>query len=638
MTIHGDDKTNRLVIFCFYDADGIVDRYVLYMLEDIKKNCSELFIVCNSILSQGGVEAFKKLTPNILVRENEGLDVCAHKAVLERYGWSRLSEFDEIVMMNDTIMGPVYPFSEMFEEMNGRDVDFWGITKYHKQQINPNGAISYGYTPEHIQSYFIAVRRTMVQSWQFQEYWSNLPEIKSYADAVYKHEAIFTKTFADYGFRWQVYCDTTDIEKFTDYPLLLCPVKMITQYRCPIFKRKNFCNDYEYFINQFDGSQSRALMDYLKTRTSYDTDMIWENILRTQNIASIHRCLNLYYALPLNERQEKTEHENKRVALVMHIYYSDLIECCFNYALSMPEYADIIITTDKEEKAEQIRVTFDRGCWNNVNVITVENRGRDVSALLVAAAPYLSEYDLVCFAHDKKSQQLKYGISGICFFERSFKNTLGSRKYVENIIDLFGNEPRLGIACPPPPNHAEYFANFSTANWTSCYGVTKDLYDKLGLKCPIDEQHAVMAPLGNTFWFKPAALKGLIDIKWEYEDFPPEPAAIDATISHAIERLYPFCAQNNGYFSAWVVNDDYARTELNNLEYMLSEISRNIMVCCPQDNYIQLVNEIVFMCEKSSHARWLKLKSKIKSHCSPSIWRILKKTYYFLGGREKWVG
>lgn len=132
---------------------------------------------------------------------------------------------------------------------------------------------------------------------------------------------------------------------------------------------------------------------------------------------------------------------------------------------------------------------------------------------MVAAAPYLSEYDLICFAHDKKSQQLQYGISGFHFSERLFKNTLGSREYVENIIDLFDDEPRLGIVCPPPPYHAEYFGNGSNAQWEGDYASTKALYDKLGLKCPIDEQHAPMAPLGNVFWFRPAALKGLVDIK-----------------------------------------------------------------------------------------------------------------------------
>ena len=147
---------NRLVIYFFYDADGIVDRYVPYMLEDINKNCSELFVVCNGKLTPEGRKTFQKLTPNVMVRENKGFDVWAYKTVLEHYGWDKLAEYDEVVMMNSTIMGPIYPFSEMFEEMNGRDLDFWGITKYHKVNANPYNII-YGYIPEHIQSHFIAV-------------------------------------------------------------------------------------------------------------------------------------------------------------------------------------------------------------------------------------------------------------------------------------------------------------------------------------------------------------------------------------------------------------------------------------------------------------------------------------------------
>ncbi|WP_353937923.1 rhamnan synthesis F family protein, partial [Parabacteroides goldsteinii] len=43
----------------------------------------------------------------------------------------------------------------------------------------------------------------------------------------------------------------------------------------------------------------------------------------------------------------------------------------------------------------------------HIKVIVVENRGRDVSALLVGCAPYISDYKYVCFVHDKKTTQLK---------------------------------------------------------------------------------------------------------------------------------------------------------------------------------------------------------------------------------------
>ena len=39
MKLDQKKHVNRLVIYFFYDADGVVDRYVPYMLEDVKKNC-----------------------------------------------------------------------------------------------------------------------------------------------------------------------------------------------------------------------------------------------------------------------------------------------------------------------------------------------------------------------------------------------------------------------------------------------------------------------------------------------------------------------------------------------------------------------------------------------------------------------
>ena len=72
--------------------------------------------------------------------ENKGgWDVWAYKTGLDSYGWKKLAEFDEVVLFNATIMGPVYPFEEMFTEMAGRNIDFWGITWFHEVAYDPFG-------------------------------------------------------------------------------------------------------------------------------------------------------------------------------------------------------------------------------------------------------------------------------------------------------------------------------------------------------------------------------------------------------------------------------------------------------------------------------------------------------------------
>ena len=89
-----------------------MDDFITYYLADLAKNLSELIVVCNGKLSQQGRNAFSQFTDQILVRENKGLDVWAYKTALDHYGWARLAEFDEIVMTNSTLMGPVRPLRE----------------------------------------------------------------------------------------------------------------------------------------------------------------------------------------------------------------------------------------------------------------------------------------------------------------------------------------------------------------------------------------------------------------------------------------------------------------------------------------------------------------------------------------------
>ena len=52
----------RIAIYFFYDKNGVVDKYVNYFLEDLKKNIEELVIVCNGKLNSEGRKEFLKFT------------------------------------------------------------------------------------------------------------------------------------------------------------------------------------------------------------------------------------------------------------------------------------------------------------------------------------------------------------------------------------------------------------------------------------------------------------------------------------------------------------------------------------------------------------------------------------------------
>ena len=593
-----NDNAKRLLIFFFYDKDGIVDRYIPYMLDDMKKNVSDIIFVSNGKINAKSRPTVEAITKNILERANEGLDAWAYKEALESIGWENLKTYDEVILMNHTIMGPIYPFKDMFDFMNKKDLDFWGLTKFHEIPNDPFDMIECGYIPEHIQSHFIVVRKPILQSKEFQKYWEALPEINSYEESIALHETQFTKHFEDLGFSWDVYIDTDDLKNFSHYPIMYDIVNLIKNKKCPVFKRRSFFHSYWDILDNCVGEVSYLLMDYIKNHTNYDTNLIWENVLRCENMSKIKNCLQLNYVLPIQENDESKQasvYKNKKVALIFHAYFKDLADSTYHYINSMPKESDIYITTDTEEKKAFFENMFEGHKFNKLEVILIQNRGRDVSALLVGCRDFVMDYDYICFAHDKKVSQLRYLSIGAAFAYQCLENILGTEGYVKNIITLFENNPRLGIVMPPPPIHSDYFFTL-TNGWSENYQGVQLLCDRLNINVPMSKEISPISPLGTMFWFRPKGMKKLFDYNWNYEDFPQEPNKLDGSLLHVIERIYSLAEQDAGYYAAWCLNEKFSSIMVTNLNYMLSGVLSGLAKNDVQANYIKAKEIIEDQC------------------------------------------
>lgn len=567
MSVNSGHK-QRLGIYCFYDKYGHAASFIKTFLDDLMDNLDDLVVVVNGQLSDQARQLFSEYTKTIIVRENKGLDVAAYKQAILTLGWEKLESYDEVICLNDTVMGPVYPFREMFACMDRKDVDFWGITAYAGETVDKEQI------PTHLQAYWHAYRRSLVSSPAFHEYWETMPLWKDYAEVTRKHEMTFTKHFTDLGFTWASYIDWRKYQGYSSYPLLYMPMQIVRDDRCPIFKRRSFFVDYSAYFDQTAGQPALDLYEYLRDHTDYDVDMIWDAILPSYNIDDIRKAMHLDYVLPSQGINPQT-HDRPRSAFIYHVYFMDLLEDTCHYIASLPEETDLYITST-EDKIPQIREYMQQhGISHQATFIPVINRGRDVSALLVAACPVVlsGKYDVIGFAHDKKSSQNQenghHGTESQGFAYKLMENTLGSEAYVKNILTLFAENPRLGQVTPPPPYHALYFAHTIPHDWGANYEITKELLeDRLGIHVPLSPTKPTASAMGSCYWFRVEALKPLFEYGWKYEDFLPEgQMGEDGTISHAIERANGYICQSRGYYPAWVLSDRYARIEVDSLFY-----------------------------------------------------------------------
>ena len=105
----------------------------------------------------------------------------------------------------------------------------------------------------------------------------------------------------------------------------------------------------------------------------------------------------------------------------------------------------------------------------------------------------------------------------------------------------------------------------------------------IGLKLELDSNQSSVA-LGTVFWAKTKALKKLLTYPWKYDDFPEEPMAIDGTISHAIERILPYVAEDAGYDTKTVMSDRFCHTLLSFLQHNAKQAFDTMRSCLEIQN------------------------------------------------------
>ena len=213
----------RLVIYFHYDAQGLLDGPCRFAVQALVP-CADVVLVTNGSLWQQDRDWLNGEQIRYIERENVGLDVGAYREALLTLRRETVSAYEELVLMNYTLAGPVSPLQKMFSAMESRTgLDFWGLTRHYAMSSRRFG----GKVPEHIQSHFLAVRAGMLQSDVFWNYWQEMQLPKSYEESIIRHETRFTAYFAARGFAWDTYVQTEDLKTVFVNPIMACPRELI---------------------------------------------------------------------------------------------------------------------------------------------------------------------------------------------------------------------------------------------------------------------------------------------------------------------------------------------------------------------------------------------------------------------------
>lgn len=534
----------------FVLTDARADKYVYRMLSDIDKYISDLVIVIRK------PEDEEQVLPefpgkHVIVREGSLIDLYAEGA-REMFGCDVETEPDVsavpdggVVFFSDQFF-PFRGFDEIFEkaEKELSDCDVWSIScKMDPNIANGKNKNDFSFF---IHSFFFCVNK------------ETIPLITMLSDVHGDPDGALTVYLSQnerkVSVLWHTDSNGSDDTVFGAAELL--------ENGFPIINKTIFSGKYDDIISKRFGSVAEEVINYVKKHTDGYEELIAENVIRVCSPLKMTSLLGAHYILPDGGKAEKRD-----AVFVFHAYYEEIFDEALKLLDGVGQAADIIITTTSEDRVETLteKCSHYEGLKNAKVLLSVGN-GRDIAGLLCEARPYLSGYKYVGFAHDKLTvHYLKY--TGESFRHIMYDNMMSSAGYVARVIDLFETHDRLGVLVPPTPHHATYYSSIGR-KWMDNFESYTVLCDKIGIDPGKDHRYSCLA-LGSCFWAKYDALRQLFEYEWDHYDFPGEPLPLNGSISHAIERSYPFIARINGYYSGYIYNTEYAQQYLTDYKYMI---------------------------------------------------------------------
>lgn len=221
------NKPQRVAIFAAYNPQGIVPDYVVYYLTGLREVVDAIIYISDNTVYKEEVLKIRDLVVYASFMRHGRYDFGSYK---DGFLWAEqhglLTHAEELLFVNDSCYGPVFPLEQVFSTMDRQSCDFWGMVE--SQEIT-----------HHIQSYFIVFRRSVFITEAFRSFLTSFEKQDTQWDYVLKYETTLTHFLQETGFSYTSIIKANEISDTrnaiynpTFYPLSLLKAGV------PLIKRK----------------------------------------------------------------------------------------------------------------------------------------------------------------------------------------------------------------------------------------------------------------------------------------------------------------------------------------------------------------------------------------------------------------
>jgi len=185
---NGEALGRRVAVFVHFDPDGNVQPFVQTYVQSLHDlGFSVIFVTNSGRLTEASRAALRPICAAILIRRNIGYDFGAMRDGLE-YAKLPRENTDTVLIVNDSMYGPLGDMRDMIERIDLTKADVWGATESYQNRY-------------HLQSFFIAVGRTALTSKAWKAFWTSVRPVRAKLWVILNYEIGMTRMMLKHGLR-----------------------------------------------------------------------------------------------------------------------------------------------------------------------------------------------------------------------------------------------------------------------------------------------------------------------------------------------------------------------------------------------------------------------------------------------------
>lgn len=274
-------------------------------------------------------------------------------------------------------------------------------------------------------------------------------------------------------------------------------------------------------------SPYHAYLKYGEVKES-DISNLRENSLYGQKQQAIQTSYDQAFS------QLSTSPTSNKIAIILHIYYDEVVAEIMDNIKDLNSIADFFVTYCDHisgEKEQQLLANIVQ-YYPQAKIIKIPNHGRDIFPFTQwVSKGFLKGYKAVLKLHSKRS---KHNVKGD-YYRQALISSITPPNFSLNDIQTLVTRDDWGLIL-----HTDFLIT-EERFWFDNYYLTKKLLKQYQIN--IDDYPFYLAA-GCIYWLSGSMIEKFSQISYNAYDFELEDGQKDATMAHAIERIFTYLAED----------------------------------------------------------------------------------------------